>query len=103
MPFYDYKCCLCTTTREVVRSITSEEIRPMCPCCQCEMQRVFNNRGIMFREKGIFPYIDHNLGHEPVKISSRDQWKREMKQRGLRPYEPSSETLHRVKDHRRFY
>lgn len=54
MPKYDYKCGTCEYGEEIERSISDPEIKPVCPECNLEMSRVYNNFGIQFKGSGFY-------------------------------------------------
>lgn len=51
MPAYDYRCTQCTTTFEVVRSITDRSEQE-CPSCGGQTKRVFSPVGVHFKGSG---------------------------------------------------
>lgn len=77
MPIYDYKCSDCGLIENVWAKIDEQEL----PCkCGLTMTRVISATRT---NPDLQPYLDPNLGHEPVWVESRQHRKRLMKERGL--------------------
>ncbi len=53
MATYEYKCSVCQVSYIVERSITSDEILPMCDCGQ-QMNRVWNATPAVFKATGFY-------------------------------------------------
>lgn len=53
------------------------------------------------RNKGLFPQIDENMGHEPVYVESQQHRRRLMKERGLHDREPTDGARSRARSARR--
>jgi putative FmdB family regulatory protein len=53
MATYEYKCPVCQVNYIVERSITSDEILPMCDCGQ-QMNRVWNATPTVFKATGFY-------------------------------------------------
>ncbi len=83
MPLFDYKCDDCGVIEDVWAGIEEDNLH--CPLCQKIMTRLISAPGVI---PDIEPYIDWNMAQEGVQIGSRQQLKREMKDRGLVEYEP---------------
>lgn len=83
MPRHDQRCTACDWTDEV---IVQPFEQPPCPQCGGPTERYYPIGG---RTNGVIPdefvggqWIE-NMGHEPVYITSRSQFKRELEARGL--------------------
>jgi putative FmdB family regulatory protein len=83
MPLYNYECPNCGVIEDVWAGIEEDNLN--CPLCQGIMSRLISAPGVI---PDIEPYIDYQMGQGGVPIGSRQQWKREMKDRGLVEYEP---------------
>jgi hypothetical protein len=78
---------------------------PKCPDCDLPMLRDYGAehfRGVTHRSKGIFPYVDTNLGDAPVEVDSYQHLKRELDSRGLGVHTPTSEESYRIRHKRDF-
>ena len=53
MPTYEYLCNKCEHAFEVVQSFTEAAIE-VCPKCQGEVRKVYNNVGIVFKGSGFY-------------------------------------------------
>jgi putative FmdB family regulatory protein len=53
MPAYDYRCTVCDTTFEVVRSISDSGV-VTCPECNGATKRVFTPVGVHFKGSGFY-------------------------------------------------
>lgn len=86
MPVYDRKCPACCWTRidcyEPIRH------HAMCPECGTETERIWSSRTAAV--VGDDPFVGgrtfENLGHEPVTVYSRAEYKRELAARGLQEF-----------------
>jgi putative FmdB family regulatory protein len=77
MPLYDYKCSNCGMVENVWAKINEQE--KLC-ACGLWMKRVISATR---STPDLQPYLDPNMGHEPVYVESRQHRKRLMKERGL--------------------
>lgn len=79
MPMYDVTCVNGHTNEVLVRM---DDVNVPCRTCGVPTLRVWlpHTRAVIGDE---MDYVDHNLGHEPVHITSRSQRKRLMAQAGL--------------------
>jgi putative FmdB family regulatory protein len=53
MPTYEYACNACGDQFEVVQSFSDEAIS-ICPACQGEVRKVYNNVGVVFKGSGFY-------------------------------------------------
>jgi putative FmdB family regulatory protein len=53
MPTYEYACTACGHEFEVVQSFSDEAIS-ICPQCQGEVRKVYNNVGVVFKGSGFY-------------------------------------------------
>jgi putative FmdB family regulatory protein len=83
MPLYDYQCPDCGIIEDVWAGVEENDL--FCPLCQKVMSRLISAPGVIC---DIEPYIDWNMAQEGVPISSRQQHRQELKDRGLVEYEP---------------
>ena len=78
MPLYDYECIRCGNVQEeIMRSNEEENI--LCIKCGRETKRLISTPTY----KDFVPYVDENLGPEPVRITCPGQKKRLLRERGL--------------------
>lgn len=102
MPYY---CFSCSRHPEEIAEISCSILQlhrmtPKCSWCGGVMERDYAAEGpkaFTNRSKGM-AYTDTNLGQKPVEIESRQQLDRELKARGLRVKEPTSEERYRMKE-----
>lgn len=78
MPRYDFTCSEHGKVEDLIAR--SDEYSKPCPECGQAMTRLLPIPNIT---PDITPYVDENIGHEPVHISSRRQLKRVLKDAGL--------------------
>jgi hypothetical protein len=84
MPLYQFVCPEDATARETFDHV-AEDLGAATILCACgsTMARVLSvGRGLTYFEEGRARVI-HNLGHEPVTITSHEQHRRLMRERGL--------------------
>lgn len=108
MPTYAWKCnaCQCTCdTIMLIRQVGLPESTPTCQECGLEMRRDYRREGVAIaessRSKGIFPYVDHNLGDKPIEVQDQHHRRRLMKERGLHDRDLSDNTKARIRDAKR--
>lgn len=77
MPLYDYICNACG--RQDFDVFGKHDSEHKCPCGTV-MERKIPMPSIL---PDIEPYVDHDMGHEPVYVSSRREKKRILKERKL--------------------
>ena len=99
---YDWTCTCgytCFTVMSVTKIIGHKQ---RCDDCGGTMRRDYAREGVALaessRNKGVFPYTDQNLGHEPVQVESQQHRRRLMKERGLVDNDLTSDMRHRLKD-----
>lgn len=51
---YDYKCDKCSTTQSVERSMSEQEVLPICTACQNHMTRVWSAVPVKFNATGFY-------------------------------------------------
>ncbi len=78
MPLREYSCCFCGGRVEVLQP--NGEGPPM--CCGREMKKLISVPAGGVIGAG-YPYVEHNMGPEPVVVESPGQRKRLLKKRGL--------------------
>ncbi len=89
MPTYDYKCNdpKCNTKyEEYIRSISQvDKYVSACPICGGQGHRLINQNVRYQIASGAFfePYVETDLGPEPVPIRSVDHLQEECRKRGL--------------------
>ena len=87
MPAYDCECQMCHTRQEIVRTIAERDNTP--ECCGLPMRRLVT---INFHVHGdLEPYLDENLGHDPVWVKSKKHREQLCKERGLIIKSPKGE------------
>ena len=79
MPIYDYQCKNCGKVPDIRAGIYDTEAS--CPYCHTTMNRLFSPPKNIICD--IEPFLDENMGHEPVYVRSRREHKRLLKERGL--------------------
>ncbi len=77
MPFYDVKCSCGHEEKDVQQGF--DEYKD-CIKCGKLMQRVLGNYSVI---RDIEPYLDTNMGHDPVVVKSKKHRQQLMKERGL--------------------
>lgn len=109
MPIYDW-ICACGETCDTVHSmlqVGNPENHPKCGKCGVVMKRNFRaeKAGLAdsSRNKGIFPYVDDAMGHDPVVVESQQHRRALMKERGLYDKGQSDRSRAILKDRRRFF
>ena len=101
MPIYDYECHLCSYTWEVIEG-TKERVR-CCPSCGDRATRIISASGQYCANedadwiKSVVEVVDKGdsataMDRRFAKNPTRANYKRWMKSRGLRPYEPGERT-----------
>jgi putative FmdB family regulatory protein len=79
MPLYDYECVNCGTVDDVFAAVIDTTLP--CPRCDDVMTRLFSfNVNV---QPDLEPYVDDQMGHEPVYVKSKQHRKQLMKERGL--------------------
>ena len=81
MPQYVYECELCGKERHVYRKIAERDNTPVCDDCGVFTKRTFST-GVTIGDD-IEPYLEENIGHEPIFIKSRKHINEICKERGL--------------------
>lgn len=105
MPIFEFKCDDCDEFAEKMlfhSEHVSEDARYVeenFPECEAghRMRRLFVYGGITHRSKGVFPYIEHNFGHDPIEVQDFQHRQKLMKERGLQdaiPHQDTAERLH---------
>lgn len=87
MPCYDYKCKICgRINTEFIHSISKvDETIIECSVCREPMKRMLNLGVKMQVPVGHFfePYMEEDLGDDPVQINSFNHLEAEARKRGL--------------------
>ena len=87
MPLYDYRCPGCgDVDSEFIHSISQvDEIVVLCSKCGSQKNKMMNVGVKMQTSTGHFfqPYMEHDLGPDPVQINSVDHLQEECRKRGL--------------------
>ena len=87
MAIYTYKCEGCGAVFEKVCKMS--EHKAEIPCmnfkykCFAKAKQIFNKDCVSNNNLDYKPFWHENLGHEPVYITSRVHFKKELKKRGL--------------------
>ncbi len=79
MPVYDYKCNSCNQEAEEIRSI-SERLQFRRCACGGELQFIL---AVKPKMRDLYPYVEENMDHGPVIITSKRHREAELKKRGL--------------------
>jgi len=79
VPRYDYKCTACGIVQERWHAIWECDLEHECACGGLQ-ERLISAPSV---NPDLEPYLDENLGHQPVWIESRQHRTAEMKRRGL--------------------
>lgn len=79
MPLYDFQCDTCGK-KDIDVYDSSLETAHGCSVCGDRMRRLLPIPNI---RPDLQPYVDENMGHDPIYVSSRRQHKEELKKRGL--------------------
>lgn len=80
MPIYDYSCRE-HGSFEVIHPVPERRGPKRCPRCGA-LSRPLVSEGVQIAT--FKPYVEYNLGHEPVRVTSAKQLEREAEARGLR-------------------
>ncbi len=78
MPLYDYECPTCGVFLDIWAGIDETDLQ--CGECHHPMTRLISATRI---NPDIEPYLEHNMGDNPVWIKSRQHYYEEMSARGL--------------------
>jgi len=91
------------TLRMPASEMHGEEQYPTCTACGKRAGRIYSEQGIAewSREKGIFPYIDENLGHEPVEVRSQRHRRQLMREQNLHDRGPTENSRIKAREARR--
>jgi hypothetical protein len=86
MPVYELRCLNGHTDDQFVHSHADFGCQTkLCSACQSTMTPILSmGRGLTYFEEGRGRWI-HNMGHDPVYVTSHEQHKRLMKERNLAP------------------
>ena len=79
MPIYDWSCPCCGIVEDVASSIAKKTIP--CPNCSCFMTRLFSPPKNIICD--IEPYLDDNIGHDPIFVKSKRHKRELLKERCL--------------------
>ena len=79
MPLYSYKCSRCGLEIEEVRKMSEHALEKACSC-----GGIFKQTLSLANVSGdIEPYLDENLGEEPIFVKSKSHRRELMRERGL--------------------
>ena len=78
MPLYSYKCKQCGKIKDKHNRIDDHKNGP--ECCGEIMRQVL---GLNFVHGDFQPYVDHNLGPQPVVVKSKQHRRQLMKQHNV--------------------
>lgn len=81
MPIYEFECENCGAREEIISSIEDKPEIIGCKECYCNANSIIS---FTANRKEWNPYIDDNLGDEPVLVKSREHRRELMKKAGLR-------------------
>ena len=79
MPLYDFDCPACGTQKDIVAHPDEREMS--CPVCTATMTRLFPTSWGTIPD--IEPYVDENMGKDPIYIRSRRHKKEMLREKGL--------------------
>ena len=83
MPIYDLDCPNCGEIKDIWAKMA--DMQMSCPQCGAETKRLISSPTVIC---DLEPYIDYNMAQEGVPISSKQQLKQELKDRGLVEHTP---------------
>lgn len=81
MPIYSYKCNYCNQESEELRPISKRLQFQRCPDCGAGELRFI--LAVKPKLRDLYPYVEYNMDHEPVTITSKSHREAELKKRGL--------------------
>jgi len=81
MPLYQYTCFNCGTEKEELRKVAEIYDGPQCPKC-CNKMTFTLSPGPKPTDH-LYPFMEENFEHNPVKINSLKHYYSEQKKRGL--------------------
>lgn len=82
IPIYNYICSYCNQETEELRPISARLQFARCPDCGAgELQFIL---AVKPKLRDLYPYVEFNMDHEPVTITSKKHREAELKKRGLR-------------------
>ena len=81
MPRYDFRCESCGAADERVLPLARYEDPQECKLCNGYMRRLISAPSV---SPDWEPYLEENLGHEPVMVQSRQHYQSLLQDRGLR-------------------
>lgn len=98
MPIYDYECSKCGHIRERYANVNTKYLK--CPKCQGSSKRLISASGVYTGNqdadwiKSVREVVGDETreGREFKRDPTRANYKRWMKKKGLRPYEPGERT-----------
>ncbi len=79
MPIYNYKCSCCNQETEEIRSIRERLQFRRCDCGG-ELRFIL---AVKPKLRDLYPYVEENMDHVPVTITSKKHREMELKKRGL--------------------
>jgi putative FmdB family regulatory protein len=80
MPLYEYECEQCHEVHFHIRPISEWREDSKCPKCGSHARKIISSSS---DRREWEPYVDENLGDEPVMVESRSHRKQLLKERGL--------------------
>ena len=83
MPLYDLKCSSCNAVEERYISLSDLDNDQSCIKCGADMNRIIGRDVNVAGD--LEPYVEYNLGHEPVYIKSRRHLDDICKKEGVYP------------------
>ena len=83
MPRFDQHCLTCTWDGEIVVRPFED---PPCPVCGGQTERLWRASAAVIGDDIPGGLLIENLAHLPVKVYSKSELKRKMKEYGVEPY-----------------
>lgn len=80
MPLYSFECSKCGNILEELRCLDERLDATSCPICGFAATFILD---FSARQGPSYPYLDTNMDHKPVEITSLKQRNQELKKRGL--------------------
>lgn len=80
MPIYSYNCNYCNQETEELRPISKRLQFSRCEYCGGELRFIL---AVKPKMRELYPYVEENMDHGPVIITSKRHREAELKKRGL--------------------
>jgi len=80
MPLYTCRCVKCSHEQDYYSTVEKRNETPLCEECGHTTEKILS---AYFVNPDLESYVDHNLGPDPIRVNSKKQRERLMKQAGV--------------------